>query len=585
MDSFTAHDTTNGTTSGTKTRYGKPLPPSWIPLCQKPLGTPTRRLRIVTIGGAVAGMGFAYKLQHEHKLTTGGCEGREDPLVEHTIYEANADIGGTWLVNKYPGVACDVPAHLYAFPFEPNPTWSSYYASGAEVLAYFKRTVAKYNLDRDVKLNHRVERAEFNEAEGKWHLRVRRVDTDEMVDDTCDVLVSATGFLSHWRWPSIPGLDEFQGHLAHSADWQSQGEFDYTGKRIGIIGNGSSAIQILPRLAPGAAHLVNFVRRPTWITAGLGSAAIDGAANYTYTEAEKREFADDPGRLKQYRKRLQQATNTGFNLYVKGSEAQEEAFRTTAQAMRDRLGGDEELARKLIPDWEVGCRRATPGPGYLEALTRENVSLVTDSIESVTASGICTHDGRVFDLDAIVCATGFDVSHRPPWPLIGRKGFSLAEHWKEEPYSYLSLMASGFPNFFMFGGPNSPVGHGSLMSQLQWSAEWICKWVKKIAYEDIKLIDPKPEVLEEFNSYADEIMQTLVWSGGCRSWYKNHRVDGRVTAVWAGSAITYHEMIKELRPEDFDIVYRSRNRFKFMGNGRAAMESTPGADLAFYIYK
>ncbi|KAI3399789.1 hypothetical protein diail_5585 [Diaporthe ilicicola] len=484
MDSSDApDDNANGHVPGPRTRYGKPLAPSWIPLYQRPLGTPTRRLRIVTIGAAVSGLGFAYKLQHEHKLTEEGSDG---PLVEHTIYEANEDIGGTWLVNTYPGVACDVPAHVYAFPFEPNPTWSSYYASGAEVLAYFKRTVAKYNLDRDVKLNHRVEHAEFDEAEGKWHLKIRRVDTDEMLDDTCDVLVSATGFLSHWRWPSIPGLNDFQGHLAHSADWDSAGGFDYDGKKIGIVGNGSSAIQILPRLAPGAAHLINFIRHPTWITPGLGSAAIDGAVNYTYTEAEKREFANNPEALKQYRKRLQQITNVGFNMFVKGSQAQKEARRTTARAMRDRLGGDEELASKLIPDWEVGCRRATPGPGYLEAFTRENVSLVTDSIERVTASGICTRDGREFDLDAIVCATGFDVSHRPPWPLIGRTGLSLAEHWKEEPYSYLSLMASGFPNFFMFGGPNSPVGHGSLMSQLQWSAEWVCKWVKKMAYEDIK---------------------------------------------------------------------------------------------------
>lgn len=354
------------------------------------------------------------------------------------------------------------------------------------MLAYFKRTVAKYNLDRDVKLNHRVERATFDEGEGKWHLRIRRVDTDEMVDDTCDVLVSATGFLSHWRWPSIPGLQDFQGHLSHSAGWDSQGEYDYNGKRIGVIGNGSSAIQIMPRLATGAAHLVNFIRHPTWITAGLGSAAIDGAANYTYTDAEKQEFTENPESLKQYRKGLQQSTNRGFELYVKGSQAQEEAYKATAQAMLDRLGGDQDLASRLVPDWEVGCRRATPGPGYLEAFTRDNVSLVTDGIERITASGVRTDGGEEFDLDAIVCATGFDVSHRPPWPLIGRTGVSLAEHWKEEPYSYLSLMASGFPNLFMFGGPNSPVGHGSLMSQLQWSAEWICKWVEKMAYEDIK---------------------------------------------------------------------------------------------------
>lgn len=312
------------------------------------------------------------------------------------------------------------------------------------------------------------------------------MDTDETITDTCDILVSATGFLSHWRWPSIPGLHDFQGHLAHSAGWDSQGDYDYADKKIGIVGNGSSAIQILPRLAPGAEHLTNFIRHPTWITAGLGSAAIDGAANYTYTDAEKRAFREDPETLKNYRKRLQHATNVGFELYVKGSAAQAEARKATERTMRERLGGDEGLARELIPDWEVGCRRATPGPGYLEALTRENVSLVTEGIARVTASGVRTQGGREVELDAIVCATGFDVSHRPPWPLVGRRGCSLAEHWEEEPYSYLSLMASGFPNFFMFGGPNSPVGHGSLMSQLQWSAEWMCKWVKKMACEDIK---------------------------------------------------------------------------------------------------
>lgn len=346
--------------------------------------------------------------------------------------------------------------------------------------------MAKYNLDRDVRLHHKVEHARFDESTGRWHLKVRRADTGEIFDDICDILVSATGFLSHWRWPSIQGLHDFAGHLAHSADWDAQGEYEYSGKKVGIIGNGSSAIQIMPQLAPHVSHLVNFIRHPTWITPGLGSAVIDGATNHVYTDEEKRQFIEDPEKLKQYRKMIQHETNAGFGMFTKGSVAQEEAKKATINMMRQQLGGSENLVRKLVPDWEVGCRRATPGPGYLEAFTMPHVSLVTDAIERVTPSGIRTVDGREFDLDAIVCATGFDVSHRPPWPLIGRGGLTLAEHWKEEPYAYLSLMASGFPNFFMFGGPNSPVGHGSLMSQLQWSAEWMCRWISKMAEENIK---------------------------------------------------------------------------------------------------
>lgn len=331
-----------------------------------------------------------------------------------------------------------------------------------------------------------MERAEFNEEDGQWQLLVRDLRKDEVFIDQCDILVSATGFLSHWRWPSIPGLRDFKGHLTHSADWEGTGKFDYAGKRIGIIGNGSSAIQILPQLAPSAEKLVNFIRHPTWITPGLGSNVIEGATIYNYSEDEKRRFREDPETLKAYRKRIQHSTNVSFSMFTKESEAQRAAFLATAKMMRDRLGGDEQLAAKLIPDWEVGCRRATPGPGYLEAFTQQNVELVTDGIECITPKGVKALDGNEWELDAIVCATGFDVSHRPPWPLIGRGGVSLAEHWQEEPYSYLSLMAAGFPNFFMFGGPNSPVGHGSLMAQMQWSASWMCQWVRKMAEEDIK---------------------------------------------------------------------------------------------------
>lgn len=428
-------DEANGDTPNPFTRYNRPLPPQWIPLYRKPMRTPTRRLRLCIIGSGISAMTLAYKLYHEHALAP--------DTVELCIYEANAEIGGTWLVNTYPGVACDVPAHIYTFPFEPNPDWSAYYASGGEILEYFQRTVAKYDLARDVKCGHRVEKAVFDAERGKWDLCVET--KDGTVDDSCDILVSATGFLSKWRWPSIPGLHDFQGDLCHSAEWKKT--FDWSGKRIAIIGNGSSAIQILPQIVATAAHVANFVRRPTYITPGLGSSIIGGQTQYQYTPEEKQRFRDDPEELKQYRKRIQAGSNKAFEMFIKDSTAQNSARRQTADMMKEKLGGDETLAQKLTPEYEVGCRRATPGPGYLESFRRDNVSLVTASIERVEAKGIRTVDGELHNFDAIVCATGFDVSHRPPWPLIGRHGISLSEAWKEEPVSYLSLAAAGFPNF------------------------------------------------------------------------------------------------------------------------------------------
>ena len=270
-------DEANGTRPDPPIRYGQPLPKEWIPLYRKPMRTPTRKLRVVAIGAGISAMNLAYKIYHEHRLI------EKDIVSDLCMYEAHEDMGGTWLVNTYPGkllqmlriktrlketgVACDVPAHIYTFPFEPNPDWSAFYASGDEIWRYFQKTVEKYDLARGVKCGHRVQKAEFDEETGRWRLEVG--NKDGVIHDECDILVSAVGFLSNWRWPSIPGLHSFKGHLCHSAVWDKA--FDWTGQRIAVIGNGSSAIQILPQVVEKAKHVSNFVRRPTYITPGLGS--------------------------------------------------------------------------------------------------------------------------------------------------------------------------------------------------------------------------------------------------------------------------------------------------------------------------
>lgn len=346
-------DEANGERPNPPERYGQPLPDNWIPLYKKPLRTPTRKLRIACIGAGISAMNLAYKLYYEWRETL-------SDLTDLVIYEANESMGGTWLVNTYPGVACDVPAHIYTFPFEPNPNWSAFYASGGEILEYFKKTVAKYRLDRDVKCGHRVSHAQWNEESGKWNLKL---DTkDGVVEDSCDIFVSAVGFLSKWRWPSIPGLHDFEGHLMHSASWDSS--FDSTGKRLAVIGNGSSAIQIVPQVVEKAAHLSNYIRHPTYITAGLGANIIGNKTQYFYSEEEKQAFRDNPEELKAHRKKIQAGSNRAFDMFVKESDAQVAGRKFTADQMKEKLGNNDELASKLTPDYEVGCRRATPGRAF-----------------------------------------------------------------------------------------------------------------------------------------------------------------------------------------------------------------------------
>jgi cation diffusion facilitator CzcD-associated flavoprotein CzcO len=222
--------------------------------------------------------------------------------------------------------------------------------------------------------------------------------------------------------------------------------------------------------------------------------------------------------------------------------------------MREKLNYDPALCDKLIPKWILGCRRLTPGDGYLESFLLPNVSLTNSPITKITPTGLETEE-ESFDLDVIVCATGFDASNIPFFPVTGQAGMTLAEKWKDEPESYLSLACPDFPNWFIFTGPNATVGHGTLITSMNWSAEWMIKWLRKMATEDIKSVVPTQAATDEFVRYGDQIHATLTWSGGCSSWYKNHRVDGRVTATFPGSAILYNKMIQEFRPEDFHITY------------------------------
>ncbi|KAK4941023.1 hypothetical protein LTR10_018943 [Elasticomyces elasticus] len=560
--------------------------PYYAPIGNQLAFTP-RKIRVVTVGAGFSGLLMAHKFQHRFP--------EMDAIVDHTIFEKRAEVGGTWVANTYPGVQCDVPSHIYAFPFDPNPEWTRFYSSGAEIKQYIVRTTEKWNLDRDIHFNTKVVRSSWDEERGQWKVTVN--DGGRSWDEWADVLINGQGVLEQvyplsitYQWPDIKGLQDFKGQRVHSANWDH--DYDYSNKRIAVIGNGSSGVQIVPQMAklPGTT-VTNLVRGPSWIfyrvppSQHLGRSGKSGN-NPNYTEEERKGFREEPEKMKEHRKAMIARTNKAFRMFIKDSNENKEAMKIAEQQMRERLNHEPRLCDILIPKWSLGCRRITPGEGYLEAFSLPNCDITNSGIKHIDENAIHTADGKVHEIDVLVCATGFDVSFRPSYPTVGRNGIDLREAWTQKPESYFSVGAKDMPNYFTVLGPNALAGHGSLLEGMNWNGDYFVKWIRKMAEEGIKSFVPNTAVVDQHVRYSDEIHKSLVWTSPCKSWYKQGTTDGRVAALFAGSGMLYRRIITgDLRVEDFDIEYRSANRFEFMGNGFTEFEFNPNSDLAWYIEK
>ncbi|GIK05969.1 hypothetical protein Aspvir_010086 [Aspergillus viridinutans] len=462
----------------------------------------------------------------------------------------------------------DIPAHSYVFPFEPNPNWSKFHASGSEIQDYIVNTTDKYGLRDKITFNTKLPEAVWNENDGKWNLTLEQAGS--LIEDVADVVLDGSGIL---KYATIPPVVK-------------DPDYDWTGRRIAVIGNGSYAVQIVPALQPKAAKIVNYIRRATWVSTNLcGNLAKDGmGTNFEFTEEEKQHFRDDPEEFLEYRKIVEDSVNSVFRLMLSGSEENRFLFKLVDSVMRARLSKDPELAEKLIPKYEIGCRRLSPGDGYLEVLQVDNAEICFNSIQRITETGIQTDKGAE-EFDLIVCATGFNTSFIPAWELVGRDGRRLDEEWKEKPEAYFSVCAAGIPNYFMFAGPNCPIGHGSVPQMLAWTADYMLDWVQKIASEDIKSVAVKVSVVRDYNTYAQENLKHAVWSKDCHAWYsKKNKGEGvTVTAMYPGSVLHYKAFLSTIRGEHSDIRYNTTNPFRYLGNGELAWERGEGADLAFYL--
>ncbi|KFZ00448.1 hypothetical protein V498_00072 [Pseudogymnoascus sp. VKM F-4517 (FW-2822)] len=519
-----------------------------------------RHVNIICVGAGASGLLLAYKLQ------------RHFQNFSLTVYEKNAEVSGTWWENKYPGCACDVPSHNYTWSFEPKLDWSGVYAGSQEIFAYFNDFSRKHGLGKYIKTEHLVSGAHWNHQKGGYDVTAKDVKTGKEVHDHCDILINASGILNNWRWPAISGLDKYKGKLLHTANWDDTVSLD--GKHVGLIGNGSSGIQVLPAIREKVSHVTTFIREPTWVS------PVQGLEGHVYSPEELHDFATKPGTLTEYRKNIERGLNGQFGIFLKGAQPNVDTRKYMLEQMKEKIN-NKYLEEKLIPDWSVGCRRLTPGINYLESLTKPNVTVVYGEINEVTEKGCLCDDGQEYPVDVLICATGFDTTFKPRFPLIAPNGKNLQDVWSEEPQSYLGLGAAEFPNYMIFVGPNSPIGNGPVLSAIEAQADYMLKMIDRFQSQNITTFAPRREAVDDFINYKNEFMTKTVWFDPCRSWYKAGP-RAPITALWPGSTLHYIEALMEPRIDDWEIKYAG-NRFTYLGNGYSQTELDPTADWGYYI--
>lgn len=456
--------------------------------------------RVAIIGSGFGGLGAAIRLKQEG-------------IDSFVLLERAGDIGGTWRDNTYPGCACDVQSHLYSFSFAPNPAWSRSFSPQPEIQAYLRRVAREHGILPHVRFHHEVHGAAWDRSTGTWRISTSHGPI------TARVLVMATGALSDPLIPHLPGLDTFRGRAWHSARWAH--DFDPTEKRVAVIGTGASAIQFVPEIQPKVGQLYVFQRTPPWI---LPRHQRD------LKPMEQRLFRRFPAAQRAIRAMIYLARE-GMVFGFRNPGAMRLAQRVALRHLR-RSVPDPELRRTLTPDWTMGCKRVLLSNDYLPALARPNVEVVTDAIAEVRERSIVTRDGHERAVDAIVFGTGFRPTDPPLAPHVrGRAGTSLTEAWAGSPKAHLGTTVAGFPNFFLLMGPNTGLGHTSVVYMIEAQVEHMIGALRHMDRVGAAALEPRPEAQEAFVAAVDTRMEGTVWtSGGCASWYLDET--GRNSTLW-----------------------------------------------------
>jgi len=480
----------------------------------------TEHLDVVILGAGFSGIGLGIKLLQDNK-------------TNFAIIEQADAIGGTWRDNVYPGAGCDTESHLYCFSFALNPSVSRVYARQPEILAYIKRISREHGLDPYIRLNTTVTSAVWDDQALVWNISLK--DGSVLIARN---FVAAWGQLNRPQIPRIPGQDDFTGVAFHSARWPR--DVALNGKRVASIGNAASAVQYVPEIAPIVAHLDVFQRSPNWIVPRL---------DRPYTEAELAEYNDGPGVMANHRQALFEWRESTFLRMKQGSDEALALEQAAIDHLRAQIG-DETLRERLTPDYPLGCKRILRSDDYYPALCRDNVELITAGIERIEANGILTNDGKFHEVDVIVYGTGFETqSFQGPVEVTGRAGQDLRESWRDGAHAYLGTCVSGFPNFFLMYGPNTNLGHNSILSMLESQFDFILQALHAQLSMNVNALEVKLAVSTEYNADLQKQMKGAAWSGGCTSWYKN--AAGQVINNWTGTVQEFQEKTSRLREDAF----------------------------------
>ncbi len=448
------------------------------------------------------------------------------------IFEKAERVGGTWRDNTYPGVACDIPSHLYSYSFELNPDWSRLFAPGEEIQRYCERVAAKYGLHEYLRFGCEIVAADF--TDGHWTLR----DTSGATHH-CDVLVSAMGGLHRPHVPDFPGLESFEGVHFHSARWNHSHAL--AGRRVAVIGSAASAIQLVPEIAPQVEQLYVFQRTPNWITPRI---------DQEYSEAVRARFRRHPWRARLHRWLIYWLLEMRFPAFLQGSFMSRMSRRMCARHLEDQVR-DPELRSKLTPDYPPGCKRLLISNDFYPTLQRENVELVTDPIHHFEAKGIVSADGRMRDVDTVVFATGFEpFNFHTSLTVTGSGGLTLEELWRERIYAHRTLAVPGFPNFFMLLGPNSGLGHNSVIVMVEAQVRYVLGCIHALRERRLEALVPRADATLAFDAKLHGDMERTIWQGNCHSWYQDDQ--GRVYTLWPGTTLRYMWEMRRPKLDEYE---------------------------------
>ncbi|MBW9095081.1 NAD(P)/FAD-dependent oxidoreductase [Microbacterium jejuense] len=481
------------------------------------------RVEVAVVGAGFAGIGMAMAL-------------RRAGIEDFVLLERGASVGGTWRDNTYPGIACDVPSHLYGFAAHPNPSWSGTYARGDEIHAYLQHVVDAEGLHDRIHLQTPMQSARWDAAREVWLIDAGGAGHGPEVV-VADALVLACGRLTEPAIPAVPGLETFPGPVFHSARWDHTAPLE--GMRIGVVGTGASAIQIVPALTRTAAHVTLFQRTPAWIVPRGGDA---------YSDADRERFAADPEALEALRADLYAEGEERFASRSGDSVAAAEA-EAVARAHLEAQVADPVLRAVLTPDYAFGCKRVLLSDEFYPAVASDAVTLVPAAVDRVEGATVVAADGTRHELDALVLATGFASSRQPYAELVvGDEGQTLAEHWSEGMTAFGSTVVSGFPNLFVLNGPNASLGHSSSVLMIEEQAAYAARVLQSRGRRVLR-VDPDAE-----RAYTDEIARAAAstrWmTGGCRNWYVDDR-SGRLTLLWPGTVDAFRARLARADGSEF----------------------------------